>query len=103
MRVGRRAGNRLGEVEALALLRLAEVGRVEQLLQADDLRAACARRRESSRSARAQRCSCVGVGVILNDSDGERLEIAIGHTIIMRHDGPNRSDPNYRSNATRTA
>ena len=33
-------GNRLGEVEPLALLRLAEVRRVEQLLQADDLRAA---------------------------------------------------------------
>ena len=38
-RVGRRPGNRLGEIEALALLRLAEVRRVEQLLEADDLRA----------------------------------------------------------------
>ena len=33
-------GNRLGEVEALALLRFAEVRRVEELLEADDLRAA---------------------------------------------------------------
>ena len=38
--VGGRTGNRLGQVEALAVLRLAEVGRVEELLEADDLRAA---------------------------------------------------------------
>ena len=38
--VGRRPGDRLGEVEALALLRFAEVRRVEQLLEANDLRPA---------------------------------------------------------------
>ena len=32
-----RSGNWLGEIEALVLLRLAEVGRVEKLLQADNL------------------------------------------------------------------
>ena len=39
-RIRGRSGNRLCQVEAVALLRLAEVERVEQLLQADDLRAA---------------------------------------------------------------
>src|ERR1700693_3007899 len=39
----RRTRNRLGEIEALVLLGLAEVGRVEQLLKADDLRAALGR------------------------------------------------------------
>jgi hypothetical protein len=38
-----RSGNRLGKIEALVLLGLAEVRRVEQLLKADDLRAAFGR------------------------------------------------------------
>ena len=39
--LGRRPRNRLGEIEALALsVDLAEVRRVEELLEADDLRAA---------------------------------------------------------------
>ena len=46
-------GNRLRQVEAVALLRLAEVRRVEQLLQADDLRAAARAASRTSRSARA--------------------------------------------------
>ncbi len=85
--VGGRTGNRLGQVEALAVLRLAEVGRVEELLEADDLRAAFGGV-ANQRPGTPQIGSWVVVGVILNDSDGERLEIAIGHTMIMRHDGP---------------
>ena len=46
-------GDRLGQIEALALLRLAEVRRVEELLQADDLRARPAASR-MSRFARAR-------------------------------------------------
>ena len=39
-RIGGRTGNGFGEVEPLAMLRFAEVRRVEELFQADDLGAA---------------------------------------------------------------
>ena len=67
---GRRSGNRFREVEAIALLRLAEVRRVEQFLEADDLRAAP--RRVTNEPFRS--CDIGGgiVGrVVLDDADGE--------------------------------
>ena len=68
--LGRRSGNRFSEIEALVLLRFAEVRRVEQLLQANDLRSLV-----SSLADVGVRRSDVLVDVVgdgfLNDSDGE--------------------------------
>ena len=68
--IRRRARNRLGEVEALALLRLAEVRRVEQLLEADDLRAA-RRRLANARDRRGDGRRRVVARGVLDDADGE--------------------------------
>ena len=73
-RVRRRAGNRLGEIEAIALLRLAEVRRVEQLLEADDLRTAAGRLAHQPLGARDVGRG-VGRRVILDEADGERQSL----------------------------
>ena len=65
-------GNRLRQVEMLDLRRLGEVGRVEELLEADDLRALA--RRVANKLHRARD---VGVHIagrmVLDDADRERL------------------------------
>ena len=71
-RVGRRPGNRFGEIEAIALLRLAEVERVEQLLQADDLRASPGRVPHQPLGA-PKVALRIRVRVILDDPDREHL------------------------------
>ena len=68
--LGRRSGNRFCEVEAIALLRLAEIRRIEQLLEADDLRAAL--RRITNEPFRPRNIGGGIVGrVVLDDADGE--------------------------------
>ena len=69
-RVGGRAGDALSEIEAFRLLRLAEVRRVEHLLQADDLRPL--RRGAADQPFRPSHVGRGIVGrVILDDSDRE--------------------------------
>ena len=72
-RVRRRTGNRLGQVEAVALLRLAEVERVEQLLQADDLRAAPGRVPHEPLGAPDDCSAASRIRVVLDDPDREHL------------------------------
>ena len=57
------------------MLRLAEVGRVEELFQADDLRAPAGRLADQAVGP-GQVGGGVGIGAILNDSDGKR---GVGH------------------------
>ena len=72
MRVDRRSGDRLREIEALGLLRLAEVRRVEELLQADhDLRAAAGGFADALDGA-LDVLRRVGGDRFLNQSDRER-------------------------------
>ena len=73
-RVGRRPGNRFGEIEAIALLRLAEVERVEQLLQADNLRASSGRVPHEPLGA-PKVALRIRVRMILDDPDREHLWI----------------------------
>ena len=73
-RVRRRPGNRFGEIEAVALLRLAEVERVEQLLQADDLRAASGRVPHEPLGA-PEVALRIRIRMILDDPDGEHLTL----------------------------
>src|SRR5688572_7569451 len=69
--VGRRTGNRFSQVEPVALLRFAEIQRVEQLLQADDLCPLTGRLAyEPLRPGHIR--GSVLVGVILDDSYGKR-------------------------------
>src|SRR5206468_13123962 len=68
----RRPGNILREVEAVVLLRLAEILRVKQLLQADDLRAALRCLADLLLGPR-EIVGAVGGGVVLNEADRERF------------------------------
>src|SRR4030095_8438992 len=76
----RRARNRLGQVEAIQLLRLAEVRRVEELLQADDLGALARGLAHQALSPRDVGVAVVA-GAVLDDSDGERC---VGHGFRLR-------------------
>src|SRR6185436_18942428 len=63
--------NGLGQVEAFASLRLAEVGRAKQLLQTDDLRALAGRLPYEPLGA-LHVVALIRCRVILNDADGKR-------------------------------
>jgi hypothetical protein len=65
-----RSRNRLGDVEPLVSLRLREVRRVEQLLQANDLRTARRRFPDARDRGLERELQIVGRG-ILNDPDSE--------------------------------
>ena len=84
-RVGRRARDRLGQVEAVGVLRLAEIGGVEQLFQADDLRPPASGLAHQTGAA-SQVGGGVRIGPILNDSDGKR---GVGHGSSVRGVGRN--------------
>ena len=64
----RGSGNRLSDIEALALLRFAEVRGIEQFLQADDLRSTASRFTHSLGSS-LDICGCIGGYSFLDKSD----------------------------------
>jgi hypothetical protein len=70
--VGDGPRHRLRQVEVLDARRLGEVRRVEQLLEADDLRAAARGLADELDRARDVRRGVVG-RVVLDDADGERV------------------------------
>ena len=93
--LGDRPRNRLGEIEALRVGHFAEVRRVEELLQADDLRAA--RGGFTDPSLGVVDCDgCIRGHCLLNETDREWF---IGHelvsySMILRNEPENRaSDP----------
>ena len=76
--VCRRAGNRLRQVKPVRLLRFAEVGGVEELLQADDLGATGRRLADELRRTR-QIGGRISAGMVLDDPDSEWA----GHSSIV--------------------
>ena len=67
------------EIEPLALLRFAEVRRVEELLEADDLRPTTGRIPDQPFGTRHSRRG-IGVRVILNDANGKRSGVGVSHS-----------------------
>jgi len=95
--LGRRAGNRLGDVESVGAFRLAEVGRVEELFEADDLRAA-RRGFADTLDRRRDVLRHVACGAVLNDSNCERRVHARKLTTRARADSrPPRTPERQRT------
>ena len=78
-RIGCRPRNGLREIEPLARLDLAEIRRVEELFQADDLGTAPRGVTDQALGPRNV-ASGIGVGVILDEPDRKRSGIEVSHT-----------------------